>query len=431
MPMLKNVKYTIGGPEAPSGTAAARTHVIPIRALPGLDRKPTQQIDPVINGDDMDVAEWLVADSIEGPIPISPRACGGFGKLVKSLLGTEVAPAQIGACIRIRYTGASASCKLVADTGANTLTSAIGTAGAEVADAAFGAGGSLNLAAVASDTVGEVVALIEGYADYECDKLWGADNVVAGDIISVTSCQAKNTWCYFFFTAAGSGAYLRKYTPDFTDTERPTYSIQRDGFQDNFLYNGCVVDSLNLAAALKGMLEGDVNILGFTETGGQGASAVALESAKPFIFGTGGLSVGAVDYTYVRNINAAFANNHDPEGYGLGSVSRQYHAKGEKFTATGDLQLKLDANSFANRASIFSNARGSLSAFFSGKLISGSIYEWMLIDLPYVHLSAFDYPEQAGRLEAKIGWKAVYPGGSGIYQGPVNIYLVTADAGAY
>ncbi len=431
MPMLKNIKYTISNVETVAGVAEARAHVIPIAALPGLDKKAIMVADPVINGDDMDVGDLLVGDSVEGPIPISPRACPGFGKLVKSNMGSEVAPAQVAAMIRIKYTGASASCKLVANTATNTLKSYVGALGAEVLDNTFGTSGSIDLTAVSFDTVGELVAAIEAYASYTCEKLNGADSVSSGEIITVAAAQAKNQWAQFHFTGAATGAYAHIITPNFADTERPTYSIQRDGFQDNYLYDGEVVDILNLAAALKGFVSGDVSTLGFKETKGQVASVLTLESAKAFLFSTGSFSLSENVYNYIRSINLSFNNHHDPEGYGMGGLSgRQYHAKGEKYEVTGSLQLKLDAVSVLERDKVYACTMAALSLLFKGKIISGSIYEMMLIELPFVQYKAFDTPDQAGRLEAKIDFAAKNPAGTK-WDNPVTVTIISADAAAY
>lgn len=428
MPSVKNIKVTIGGPESTPGSPETREFVVPIRAVPGLDKTIVKTLDPVIIGSNMDAGEYTVADSVAGPIPLAPRGVGGFGQLLKSLLGTEATPQQIGAAIRIRYKGAEASCKIVADTTGDTLKSYIGDKGAEILDTNFGTSGTIDLTDPTTDTVGELVTVINGYSDYECEKLIGADSVDAADIADGTL-QAKNMWAYYMFTSATSGAYAHIFTADLSDTERPAYSIQKDGFQDNFLYAGCVTDALSLAAALKGMVEGEATILGFTETVGQGGSGLSLENAKPFIFHTGSFALAAKDYTFLRNINLSLGNNHNPEGYGLTSTSRQYHQKG-KFEVTGDFQLRLDSDSYAERAKVFANTLAGLSFLFKGKTIAGSVPELMLVELPYCQYSAFEFPENSGILDAKINFKVFKPGGT-IYNEPVKIWLITEDSAAY
>jgi hypothetical protein len=236
-------------------------------------------------------------------------------------------------------------------------------------------------------------------------------------------------WAYFMFTSTTSGAYAHIFTPDLSDTERPAYSIQKDGFQDNFLYAGCVMDTLSLAAALKGMVEGEANILGFTETDGQSVSSLSLEDAKPLIFHTGSFALAGKDYKFLRNINLALGNNHNPEGYGLTSTSRQYHQKG-KFEVTGDFQLRLDSDSILERAKVFANTLAACSFLFKGVTIAESVPELMLVELPYCQYSAFEFPENSGVLDAKINFKVFKPGGT-IYNEPVKIWLITEDSGAY
>jgi len=435
MPSVKNIKVTIGGPESPVGTPEARTHVIPIRAVPGLDKTIEKTLDPVIIGSNMDAGEYTVADAVGGSIPLSPRAVAGFGKLLKSLLGTEGTPQQVAAAIRIRYKGSSASCKLVANTTTDELSSYIGAKGAEILDTNFGTAGVIDLADPTTDTVGELVTLIDGYTDYECEKLFGEDSEDAGEIIDVTQVQAKDMWAYLLFSSASSGAYAHIFTADLTDAEKPAYSIQKDGYQDNFLYAGCVVDTLSLAAALKGMVEGEAGILGFTETDGQTASSLNLEDAKALIFHTGSFALASKDYKYLRNVNLSMANNHNPEGYGLTSTSRQYHQKG-KFDVSGDFQLRLDAETILERAKVFSNGLAAISFLFKGKAIleatlpADSVPELMLVELPYCGYSAFEFPENAGVLDAKINFKTLKPGGT-LYNEPVKVILITEDSAAY
>ena len=429
MPSINAIKLTIGGPEATPGGAEARTHVIPIRGTPGLDKKAERGVDPAIIGSNMDAGEYLLADSVSGGIPLAFRSVAGIGKLLKSLLGTEATPVQVGAQIRIRYTGSAASCKLVSDTTSNTLKSYIGAVGAEVLDTNFGTGGTIDLTAIGNDTVGELVALIDGYADYECEKVFGNDGDSAGDIATIASVQGKNKWAYFLFTAAASGVYAHIFKSDLTNTERPTYSVQKDGFQDNFLYAGCAVSSLNLSAALKAMVEADCEILGFSETGGQTASVLTLEDIDPLIFHKGSFSLGAKEYTFIRNHSLAITNNPNAEGYGQGTPSRQYHQKG-KFDVTGDCQLRLDSDSFAERAKIFDGALAACSFYYKGKVLAGVIPELMIVELPFCSISNFEFTENNGVFDAKISLKAFKPKGT-LYDDPITVTMLNKDSGAY
>jgi len=488
---------------------------------------------------------------VKGGIPIAFRACGGVGQLLNSLLGQEGTPMMVGACVRLRYTGPSASCKIVpangpvtvlcgaggvdnvnydgayfllsngvttfyvwtdvgagstdpgaagqplnglgytgaevdiatgtstddiataieavveALTGINstvlastvsitaattaysiaglgvsavftvtntgTLTSRIGTLGAEAVDAAFGTAGVIDLANAATDTVGELVAVIEAYADYEAELVTGAGTVKSGSVQVFVSPgnyrQGKNTWVYLWFGLPGSTVYKHEFPVQLTDTERPVYSIQKDGYQDNFLYDGCVVDRLSLSGALKGMVEADVDILGMKETGSQVASSLALEDVDPMLYWHGSTSVGAVDYTYARNMSLEFRNNHMPDGYGQGLVTRQYQQKA-KFECTGELKLRLDSDSFAERAKVFASSTVAVSLWLKGGTIVSSIDELCIIELAACAVSAFKYEENNGVFDAGLSIKAISPKGT-VYNDPVTVTILTTNAGAY
>ena len=116
MPSTKNIKYTISRSEFIAGTEEARKYVIPVTDIGGLDKQVERGEDPAVVGTNMLAGEYPLAFGVGGPIPLSVRPCGGFGVLLKSLLGTEEVPVRVGGIMRVRYSGASASCKLVAAT---------------------------------------------------------------------------------------------------------------------------------------------------------------------------------------------------------------------------------------------------------------------------------------------------------------------------
>jgi hypothetical protein len=430
MPNPKNILWTIGGEEAAAGTAHAVESVIPIRANPSLTRKPGRITDPAITGVNMKVGDYLASDDVSGSIPLSPRACPGFGKLLVSALHTESTPAKIGACIRIRFSGAEASCKIVADTAANTLAAKTGVAGSEADDAAWGGGAPLDLSAVANDTVGELVAVIDAYADWECEKLFGLDATPTIDIVTKTG-QANGQWCYLYFLAAASTAYVRHFTPDLTDAERPTYTIEAEGYQDNFTFAGCVVDTLSLSGALKAVVEGEAGILGFTEALAAAASTLTLEDVAPLFFWDGSFSLGAKEFTFISNISININNNHNKEGYGQGAVGRIYHQKGI-FEVKGQMTIKLDADTYAHRASVFSatGTTAAMSLYFNGKDIFGTVPEWLLVELPFIQLSNFTFAESNGVFTAQMDYEAVHPKGTH-WDEPLTITMISDDAGAY
>jgi hypothetical protein len=108
----------------------------------------------------------------------------------------------VGGCLEIQYTGASASCLLKGNATAKTLTSLIGVAGAEVADAAFGTAGVLDLTGTTVDTLEELAAVINAYADYTAAVTYG-DDIDTENILTATV-QAKGVKGYVLFNLATS-----------------------------------------------------------------------------------------------------------------------------------------------------------------------------------------------------------------------------------
>jgi len=408
-------------------------HVLPIRALPSLDRTIATKGDPVIVGRGIANGKYPVSADVKGGIPLSPRACGGMGLLLKSNLGAEATPPQVCAIIRMRYTGSSASAKITTDLGAKTINAKIGALGSEANDAAFGTTGTISLTNVAFDTVTELVAAIEAYADYECKLVTGDP---AATIVSVMAgtFQAKGKWAVLVLTSATSGAYDHLFTPDFTaGQERPVLTIQKDGYQDNYRYGDCVVSALSFSAALKGEVEGDAEILGLTEAIGQTAmSALVLPDVQPFVFAQGITSIGGVDYNYCRQASAKFAIAHREDGYGQSSLDRAFHQK-DIFSPSGDATLRLDAVSVLERPKIETGTRVSILLIYFGaaaKEVGGKVRECMIIEVAYALLDSFDTPENSGSLDAKLAWTGVLPGGT-VYDPAVSIHLITTDSAVY
>lgn len=109
---------------------------------------------------------------------------------------------MVGGCLKIQYVGVSASCLLQGDAVAKTVTSLIGAAGAEVADAAFGVAGVLDLTGTTVDTLTELAAVINAYADYTAVVEYG-DDIATENILTHTA-QAKGVYAYLLFSLAAS-----------------------------------------------------------------------------------------------------------------------------------------------------------------------------------------------------------------------------------
>ena len=178
------------------------------------------------------------------------------------------------------------------------------------------------------------------------------------------------------------------------------------------------------------MVEGDVDILGMSETSGQSVSALTLEDVDPLLFYNGSFSIGATTYTYVRNMSLDINQNHDTEGYGQGSTSRLYHQKG-KCEITGDATLRLDATSLGERTTMLNNTSVGISYYFKGKNFTGvTVPELMLIELPYCIINQFEFVENAGVFDARVAYRATYPKGT-VYNNPITVSILTQDSGAY
>jgi len=428
----RNILYTIGGPETTSGIAVARTAAIPIRDKPGFREVAEKLDDPAIVGRNMISGEYLAARDLSGAIPLSPRPCAGLGMLFNSLLGQESTPTQIGAIVRVRYTGSDASAKISASASGDTIDSDTGVLGSESGDSNWGTAGSIDLTDTATDTVTELVSVIDGYTDYDCELVMGSGSVSTADILDITSAQAKNRWVYVFFSSATTSLYLHQWPVVLTNTERDTYSIQVDNIHDNFLAAGCVVDSMSISGALKAMIEAEAQILGMTYTGGQSASSVELENVDPFLFYDGSFSVGGVDQPYIRNISFDVSNSHNADGYGQGSASRQYHQKG-MFEVTASLQCKYDANIFALRADIFDNDQSGLDVYFTTPGYIGTasdlIKGFLLIEAPHCNISDYDPVDNGGVLDTMINLRVTNPIGD--YGSPFRVSMITDDSAAY
>lgn len=435
MPSLQSIKASIEK-ESVAGTPITPVAVLPIKGLPSLDRTIEKQADPVIVGAGMAAGEFPVAASVKGSISLSPRACAGYGKCLKGAFGAEAAPAEILAVIRIKYTGASASCKITTDISGKTINSKIGALGSEANDTTFYAStGSIPLTNASYDTPAELVAYIDGLADYEAKLITGSG---ASTITSVVTgiFQAKGKWAILVLTGTGSGAYVHRFTPDLAiANERPTLTVQLDLGTDNLRYAGVSVNSLSHSAALKGLLECEVELIGFTEQAGQSAmSALTLPDAKNFIFGGGVSSISGADYTYVRSMSAKAENALKDDGYGQSSLDRAYHAKG-LFGFSGDLKLRLDATSYLERAKVASGVVASeLFIFYAAEskcVGTSAVAELLIIEVPYSEHSGFSFEDNGGIIDCSLTWKGFNPGGSYNYDSPVVVTLISADSAAY
>lgn len=429
--LTKNIKATIGGPETTAGTAVSREYVIPLAGVPSLRAAAEKAEDPVIVGANMTRGMFTMAKNAGGSLPLSPRCCGGMGQLLNGLLGQESSPTQIAACIRVRYTGDEDSAKISASASGDTLTSEVGDLGSESGDTNFGTSGDIDLTAASTDTVGELVSVINAYDDYDCEKVFGSDSIDAADIVEITAGQAASRWVYVWFSSSSSGYYRHTWPVVLTNTDRPVYSVQLDGMHDNYLYDGVMVNAMTLSAALKGMMDGSAEVLGFEETGSQSASALSIEDVKPLIFSQGSLSLGEYEFTYTRNVEINLTNNADPEGYGMGSLWRQYHRK-TNFGTSGRMAIRYDANVYGFRSGMFNDAVVGLSFYFKANTdfdSTNDIPQIILVEVPYAQLTVHQEQENNGVLDVSLEFTATNPDNE--HSDPITVSMITDDSGAY
>ncbi|MEA3340113.1 MAG: phage tail tube protein [Chloroflexota bacterium] len=427
---VRNIVATIGGPESTPGTAETREYVLPIRAMPGLGENPEKIEDPIITGNNMTKGEITVAKNVSGDLQLSPRCCGGFGQILNGALGQESAPTQIAACIRVRYTGSDASCDIAANTSSDQLTSDTGDKGSESGDAAWGTAGVIDLTDLSTDTVGELVTEIDGYSDYDCEKVFGSDSTDAGDIIDITTAQGKSRWVYIWFSSSDSGYYLHKWPVVLTNTLRPVYSIQLDKMHDDRLFDGCAVSKLDLSAAVKALVEATASIVGFVETTDAiTPSDLDLEDVNPLIFSQGSLTIGEHEFTDTRKIALSIENALGTEGYGMGSLSRQSH-RVPTVGVSGSMSIRYDSDIFGFRTNVFDDAVVGISLYFKANSdFATDIPQLLLIDIPYAQLKRLSEEDNAGIMDVALEILATNPDGA--YSDPITVYMITDDSGAY
>lgn len=428
MPSKQLVKYTIGK-EATAGTAVVRTAVLPIRDIGSLDRPITKKTDPLIAGLGMDSGEYAVAGDVKGSIPLSPRGCPGWGHTLKGTFGAEGTPAEIVGVIRLKYTGSAASCKIVTSLGSKTIAATTGALGSEAND------WIITLGTTGFTTPAELVAAIGSYEGYEAFLVTGTGTNTIVSIVAGTF-QVKGKYAFLFLTGTGSGAHLHRFTPDLAlDSERPTYSVQKDGFQKNYLYDGVVFNNLSFSAEQKGDLEAEVDVLGMKETPDQTASVLAVPNMKPYKFGGGFTSLSGNRYSQVRKHSMKFENNHTEDGYGQAdeSIDRTYHQRG-KFAASGDLIVRLDGTSIQERPKAESGENVAVQFLYyevENQFLLG-VKGLMLVEIPYGEISETPSVEANGdALDLSIKFKGFKPGLATDYEPPVAVSILTADADAY
>lgn len=415
---------TIGGPETTPGTAVARTDRLPITDLADVKKVATKNPSEVLTGRGTNRGNYI--DSIDvsmDSIPMELQAIKATGKLFVSCLGKDLAtPQQVGGAFVLSYTGAEKSAKIVVtDT---TITSSIGELGAEVADTDFGTAGTYTFASLATD-----VAALQAEPDYSCEKLFGADALVtAAKGYAISAAQISGGSVIVYFTSADSGIYLHRHTPDLTNTERPTMTVQSDGTGlTNDVLSGAVFDSIDISAELKGRATITANAMGLGVESDT-ASAVSLLDKKPLKFANSTFFLAGVNEAFVKSLSLSFANNHDSdEGFGTGSYYKQDHSKGD-FAVTGSISLRSNTGTEVEYAKRITENLSSLSVVFKGDNLTTDIPEMIAINVPYIDIMSATKSASGVSLDSELTIEAVDPQS---YNEIVTIDMLTTDSDKY
>ncbi len=423
-----HVVVTIGGPEETGGTAVPRTARLPITGLPTAKATPTKNPDDVITGRNAKGKVYTDAIDVTGELPLKFAPCAGIGMGLVSLLGQDLEPKQVGGAILLSYSGAEESCKITVSDAGQTITAATGVLGSESVDAAFGAGGVEDLTAEGVNTIAELVAVLNGYAEYTCEKLFGSDGQETLQPIAITGSQGKGRQVVIFFGNDESGVYLHRIDTVLSAAERQVYSLQIDGVADNLLQTGTVIDSASLSAELKGRASLSLSTIGLMLTGGAEASNVSLPTSQPMRFFRGSSFVSGTKYSYIKSISLDMKNNHDSDtGFGQGSLYKQEHARGE-FDATGSFTVRTDAAAKIERAKVLSDGIASLLAVFQGGDYAADIPELAIIDIPAVQYTEGEPTESGVAIDLQFSYQVI---DQMSYDPMIQICLLTKDAGRY
>jgi hypothetical protein len=385
---------TVGGPETALGTAEARTDRLPITGLVEVVKKATRASSDVLTGRGTNRANYIDSIDLSMEVPMELQAVKGIGKLLVSNIGQDLAtPLQVAGAIRISYTGANASAKLVVT--ATTITSTVGALGAEAADANFGTAGVLTLTDPTVDTLAELVAVIEAYADYSCEKIFGADAAVT-TAVAIAAAQASGNSVVIYFSSATSGVYLHRMVPVLTNTERPTITMQADGtgLTDDVLA-GAVVDQIALSADLKGRATITATIMGTAATTDT-ASTLALPVKKPLKFSGASFFLAGIKHIFVKSFTATIANNIDgDEGFGAGSITE---------------------------------TTSSMLAVFQGDTLVAGIVETIIVKIPHIEITDATKSDSGVGIDSELTWEMVDPQS---YDEPFTLDMITTDATKY
>jgi hypothetical protein len=423
-------QVTIGGPEETLGTAIARTARFPVKELALAVLDPDKKSDEVITGRGAVKKYYIHGVDVSASISAHLEACKAIGMGFTSLMGQDLTtPSQVGGAAVITYTGASDSCKVVVSDTGQTISTLIGDLGDEVADTNFDTDGEIDLTASATDTLSELVSVIDGFTGYKCEKLFGPDSCSTTSPLAITSAQASGRSVVIYFTSAASGVYLHRFTPVLTNTERPGYSFQFDNTGTAYdVIDGGVVDTASISAELKSTASVTMNVKGLEVTNAESASSVALSSSHPLKFSDSAFFLNGSEMTYVRSFSTDISNNHNAdEGHGTGSLYKQDHAKGE-FAVTGSLTVRTDSTSETERAKRLNDTTSSLLVKLEGQDIVTSIPEMVIVRLAAMQVMNASKSEGGISIDTSFDYNVI---DENSYDDMITIDMLTTDDADY
>lgn len=425
-------KLVVGGPETSLGTAVARTDRLPITDMVEIIKKAARTPSQVLTGRGTVRANFIDSIDLSMTIPLELQAIKAIGLLLVSNIGADLAtPVQILGAVRIAYTGASASCKIVVanvSEGAKSITSTVGALGAEAVDDDFGVSGVLDLTAATNDTLLELKTVVDAYANYSCEILCGANAGSTIDPLAIAAAQASGNSVIIYFKSADSGVYLHRFVPVLANTERPVLSFQGDGTGlTNDVLAGAVVDAITISADLKGRAGMSATVIGTAATTAE-ATAVALGVKKPLKFSGASFFLSGIKQVFVKSFSATVANNHDADdGFGAGSLYKQSHAKGA-FAATGSMTLRSTTTTEVEYAKRITELTSAMLAIFQGDDLVTSIPEMIAVRIP--HIEVMDATKSGGGvgIDTQLTWEAVDPQS---YDDVLTVDMLSADSTKY
>lgn len=415
-PKVNFTKVAIGGMENPTGTAVALTHRLPINELCYLEETVQKSDTGIITG--RMSPSGVSLDSIEyGANPNCPLLGDHATRIMmESLYGNKESVVQTAGGIGIHYKGSADSCLI--EVTSSDITAKVGKFGAETADSSFAV-------TISGKTVKQIADAINALTDYEAYLLAGDGTASATSAIIVGDgkFQAKDHQAVVFFGGSSTGAYLHVFKPNYTADENSTFTMQFEGAGDNVKAFGGAVNSLNVAAELKGKVSASWGLLFLGIEKHQDACGLLqlAEDLEPLKFNGGQTFIAGKKYSQIKSISMDFANNiAEDEGWSQGGVTKDAHYRGA-FVPTGSITLTTTTESEVEFDKVASDDESSLQFLFAGRKF-GTFRDTAIFDFPKVQYTNGSKSAGTATVDTQLDWSAVDCEGYGDY---AVLYMVT------